>query len=64
MSIMIVDTEVETALLRHSDHQPTRPSKTALTLAILRRAVQMTPEEMDRWLRGQSCCDEQHPDAA
>lgn len=54
MPIQIADPEIDRAIQQVASQQPTRTSKTALAEAILRRALEMEPDRLSRWLRQRS----------
>lgn len=50
MPVQFSEPEIETALQAHCEASPIRTNKLAMTVAILRRAVRMTPEQLQAWL--------------
>lgn len=51
MPIMVDSKDVDLAMQRLARQQPTLTTKTGMALSILRRAMLLTPAELDAWLR-------------
>lgn len=57
MAILIEDSEAEQGVIKLSEAQAARTSKTAMATAILRRAGQMSPAEALEWLASAASTD-------